>query len=241
MGLQTDLPLLTPPDRCQTTEDAATTPADQPEDLYVTYKKLQRQFEFLQVQEDYIKVRARAATAPRVTAGWTSRRCPLLGITARRTLSLRLLPPDGCPLSRSRAGAGLPLAQDEQKNLKNEYLRAQEEVKRIQSVPLVIGQFLEAIDENTGIVGSTTGSNYHVRILSTLDHELLKPNSSVALHKHSNALVDILPPEADSSISMMSAEDRPDVMVGSPAVPPASSCCASHIWMLWACARVCVC
>lgn len=42
---------------------------------------------------------------------------------------------------------------DEQKNLKREYLRAQEEVKRIQSVPLVIGQFLEAIDANTGIVG----------------------------------------------------------------------------------------
>lgn len=27
---------------------------------------------------------------------------------------------------------------------------SQEEVKRIQSVPLVIGQFLEAIDESTG-------------------------------------------------------------------------------------------
>ena len=39
------------------------------------------------------------------------------------------------------------------RNLKKEYLHAQEEVKRIQSVPLVIGQFLEAIDEHTGIVG----------------------------------------------------------------------------------------
>jgi 26S proteasome regulatory subunit T3 len=47
--------------------------------------------------------------------------------------------------------------KDEQRNLKNEYRHAQEEVKRIQSVPLVIGQFLEAIDQNTGIVGSTTG------------------------------------------------------------------------------------
>lgn len=53
-----------------------------------------------------------------------------------------------------------------------------------------------------GIVSSTTGSNYYVRILSTIDHELLKPGSAVALHKHSNALVDVLPPEADSSISM---------------------------------------
>ena len=95
--------------------------------------------------------------------------------------------------------------KDEQRNLKKEYLHAQEEVKRIQSVPLVIGQFLEAVDQNPGIVGSTTGSNYFVRILSTIDRELLKPSASVALHKHSNALVDVLPPEADSSISMLGA------------------------------------
>lgn len=101
--------------------------------------------------------------------------------------------------------------KDEQANLKRELIRAQEEVKRIQSVPLVIGQFLEAIDQHTGIVGSTTGSNYVVRILSTLDRELLKPSSSVALHRHSNALVDILPPEADSSISMLGASEKPDV------------------------------
>ena len=101
--------------------------------------------------------------------------------------------------------------KDEQRNLKKEYLHAQEEVKRIQSVPLVIGQFLEAVDQNTGIVGSTTGSNYFVRILSTIDRELLKPSASVALHKHSNALVDVLPPEADSSISMLSADEKPDV------------------------------
>lgn len=101
--------------------------------------------------------------------------------------------------------------KDDQKSLRREFVRAQEEVKRIQSVPLVIGQFLEAIDQNTGIVGSTTGSNYVVRILSTLDRELLKPSSSVALHRHSNALVDILPPEADSSIQMLRADEKPDV------------------------------
>ena len=114
-------------------------------------------------------------------------------------------------------------------NLKSQLARAQEEVKRIQSVPLVIGQFLEPIDANTGIINSTAGSNcmslshvdcgilttiIHadvVRILSTIDRELLTPSSSVALHRHSNALVDVLPPEADSSISMLSADERPDV------------------------------
>ena len=87
-------------------------------------------------------------------------------------------------------------------------MHAQEEVKRIQSIPLVIGQFLEAIDQNSAIVGSTTGSNYYVRILSTIDRELLKPSASVALHKHSNALVDVLPPEADSSITMLGADEK---------------------------------
>lgn len=56
------------------------------------------------------------------------------------------------------------------------------------------------------------GSNYYVRILSTIDRELLKPNASVALHKHSNALVDVLPPEADSSIMMLTSDQKPDVM-----------------------------
>jgi len=99
----------------------------------------------------------------------------------------------------------------EQKNLKREHSRAKEEVKRIQSVPLVIGQFLEMIDAHTGIIGSTTGSSYYVRILSTIDRELLKPSASVALHRHSNALVDVLPPEADSSIQLLAASEKPDV------------------------------
>lgn len=90
--------------------------------------------------------------------------------------------------------------KDESKNLKREEVRAKEEIKRIQSVPLVIGkasiffrfpfmpftqsfsitgQFLEMVDANTGIVASTSGQTHYVRILSTINRELLKPNSSV--------------------------------------------------------------
>ncbi|KAL2488457.1 26S protease regulatory subunit 6B-like protein [Forsythia ovata] len=129
--------------------------SDPDDDLYSRLKSLQRQLEFIEIQEEYVK--------------------------------------------------------DELKNLRRELLRAQEEVKRIQSVPLVIGQFMEMIDQNNAIVGSTTGSNYYVRILSTINRELLKPSASVALHRHSNALVDVLPPEADSSISLLSQSEKPDV------------------------------
>jgi hypothetical protein len=74
---------------------------------------------------------------------------------------------------------------------------------------------------------SVAGSNYYVRILSTIDRELLKPSASVALHKHSNALVDVLPPEADSSISMLQAGSLPHM-----------ECCSIlililHIFEVW--------
>jgi ATP-dependent 26S proteasome regulatory subunit len=55
--------------------------------------------------------------------------------------------------------------KEEQKNLKRELLRAQEEVKRIQSVPLVIGQFLEMVNATSGIVGSTTGAQHCISLL----------------------------------------------------------------------------
>ena len=99
--------------------------------------------------------------------------------------------------------------KDEMRHLQRELLRAKEEIRRIQSVPLVIGQFNEMIDANYGIVSSTAGSNYYVRILSTLDREMLKPNTSIALHRHSHSVVDILPPESDSTVQLMS--EKPDV------------------------------
>ena len=99
--------------------------------------------------------------------------------------------------------------KDEMRHLQRELLRAKEEIRRIQSVPLVIGQFNEMIDANYGIVSSTAGSNYYVRILSTLDRELLKPNTSIALHRHSHSVVDVLPPESDSTVQLMS--EKPNV------------------------------
>lgn len=99
--------------------------------------------------------------------------------------------------------------KDEMRNLKRELIRAKEELRRIQSVPLMIGQFNEMIDTNYGIVNSTAGSTYYVRVLSTLDREKLKPNTSIALHRHSHSVVDILPPESDSSIKLM--VEKPDV------------------------------
>lgn len=99
----------------------------------------------------------------------------------------------------------------ELKALEQELAKVKEEIKRVKSIPLIMGQFLEAIDNNTAIVVSTAGMHSVVKILSTVDRELLRPNTTVALHRHSSAIVDVLPPEADSTIPVLSEEERPDV------------------------------
>lgn len=115
--------------------------------------------------------------------------------------------------------------KQEHKNLNYQLLGAQEEVKRIRSVPLVIGQIIEMIDQNYGIVGSTTGSYHYVRILSSVNRELLKPSASVALHRDSNALVHVLPLVADSSISLLSQSEKPDVSYTVRTLYPTASNC----------------
>lgn len=68
---------------------------------------------------------------------------------------------------------------------------------------------MEMVDTHYGVIVSSSGTNFYVRILSTIDRELLKPNTSVMVHRNSHAVVDILPPDADSTVQLM--EEKPDV------------------------------
>ena len=92
--------------------------------------------------------------------------------------------------------------KDELRYLRRELVRAQDEVKSIQSVPLLVGNFVEMIDPNYAVIDCGTPSL--VRVMRTIDRHLLKPNTSVALHKHSQALVDVLPPEGTTSVQIVS-------------------------------------
>jgi 26S proteasome regulatory subunit T3 len=59
-------------------------------------------------------------------------------------------------------------------------------------------------------VGSANSGKY-VRVLSTIDREELKPNTQVAVHRYSRAVVGILPPDTDSSVQNMKMTEKPDV------------------------------
>lgn len=95
--------------------------------------------------------------------------------------------------------------------LTKEMFHSKEELKRIQAVPLTIGQFVEMIDEDHCIATSTTGVTMYTRISPTIDRQTLKTNASVAMHRLSNAVVMVLPAEADSSITLMQITEKPDV------------------------------
>ena len=95
--------------------------------------------------------------------------------------------------------------------LKRQLLIFQNEISRFQSVPLIVGQLVEKLDKHSCIVGSTTGNNYLVRIISTIDPGKLKLNSPVALHRNSNALVNCLDDKSDSGINIILPIEKPAV------------------------------
>lgn len=98
----------------------------------------------------------------------------------------------------------------EMEHLHHELMHAKEEIKRIKSVPLIIGQFVEMVNEEYGVVNATN-DQFYVRVLSTLNRENLFTNCSVGLHKHSYSVVEILPPEADSTVNSLTIVEKPKV------------------------------
>uniref|UniRef100_A0A7S0VPH9 AAA+ ATPase domain-containing protein n=1 Tax=Hemiselmis tepida TaxID=464990 RepID=A0A7S0VPH9_9CRYP len=100
---------------------------------------------------------------------------------------------------------------DEFKNLQKQILLKQNEIYQFQSVPLVVGQFVEQIDSQRALVNSSNGSNYLVHILSTLEKEKLKPNLSIALHRNSNSIVGIFEEDSDFKINILDSMEKPEV------------------------------
>ncbi|KAH0795409.1 26S protease regulatory subunit 6B [Histomonas meleagridis] len=95
--------------------------------------------------------------------------------------------------------------KDEIRYLRRELIRAQDEVTCIQSVPLKVGNFSEMVDPNYALIDS----NELVRVMKTIDRRLLKPNTSVALHRVAHSIVDVLPPEGTTAVQII--EEKPDV------------------------------
>src|SRR6267142_2806983 len=80
--------------------------------------------------------------------------------------------------------------------------------------PGASNQFPSSSVNSSRPLTSTPASSVQRLVLTmscAFSRKLLKPSSSAALHRHSNALVDILLLEADSTIAMLGAGEKPDV------------------------------
>ena len=103
-------------------------------------------------------------------------------------------------------------SQIEHESLKNILLGTKESVKEIQSVPLIVGQFVQAIDNEHAIIKWENDTEHYVRVSSTLNRELLIPNATIALHKTSHAVVDIINSEPNSAIRVVHGNNKkPDI------------------------------
>ncbi len=100
--------------------------------------------------------------------------------------------------------------KEEQRSLRRELLRSKKRSNVSKQFPFLWVSFTKRLIRDRNCFCTGTSSNI-VKILSTLDREMLRNGATVAMHRHSNAVVEILPPEADSSIALMSEEERPDV------------------------------
>ncbi|EFJ12598.1 hypothetical protein SELMODRAFT_123911 [Selaginella moellendorffii] len=104
----------------------------------------------------------------------------------------------------------LECMETEMRFARRQILFASEELAMLRSVPLMLGLLMEVIDGDHAIVLWNNTPRY-VRIQSTVNRELLKPGSSVALHTHSFALMDVLSLEVNSSVTLLTDSLRPDV------------------------------
>ena len=93
------------------------------------------------------------------------------------------------------------------------------DVKRITKGCRSVAQFIEMVEDNYAVVQLGESSSVYSAVLrywlsmiliySTLNKDLMKSGCSVCVHPRSSAVVDILPPQADNDIKVMT--EKPSV------------------------------
>lgn len=104
---------------------------------------------------------------------------------------------------------------DEFKFIQKELILKQQEITQFQSLPLIVGQFIQQIGIRKALVNSSNGNTYLVNVISTLVEKNLIPNSSVVLHRNSNAIVGLIEDESEFKIDIILSNQAPSVSYSS--------------------------
>jgi len=109
-------------------------------------------------------------------------------------------------------------AESERRYMENELIKLQKEVqqlyqelKKLKSPPLIIGEIVDVLDDNRVVVKSTTGPNFVVQVANFVDKSKISVGTRVSLNRDSLSVIGILSSSKDPIISEAEIIEKPKV------------------------------
>ncbi len=103
------------------------------------------------------------------------------------------------------------LVESQKLKYEREVRKLRSEIDKLKTVPLVMADIVDVIDDDRIIVRSSTGPQFLVGFSRFIDPDLLVPGSKVALNQQSLAVVDVIPRSEEPVVSAMEVLESQEV------------------------------
>ncbi|HUT81668.1 MAG TPA: proteasome-activating nucleotidase [Candidatus Bathyarchaeia archaeon] len=103
------------------------------------------------------------------------------------------------------------LIDNERMRMEREIASMRNDLEQMKRSPLITGTISDMLDDGRAVVRSSSGPSFVVNVVKSIEQDLLKPNSRVALNQRNFAIVEVLPQQKDPMVSAMEVETAPDV------------------------------
>lgn len=109
-------------------------------------------------------------------------------------------------------------AESERRYMENELIKLQKEVqqlyqelKKLKSPPLIIGEVVDVLSDDRVVVKSTTGPNFVVQVANFVDKSKVCVGTRVSLNRDSLSVIGLLGPSKDPIISEAEIVEKPKI------------------------------
>ncbi len=103
------------------------------------------------------------------------------------------------------------LVESQKLKYEREVRKLRSEIDKLKTVPLVMAEIVDVIDDDRIIVRSSTGPQFLVGFSQFIDADLLVPGSKVALNQQSLSVVDVIPRSEEPFVSAMEVLESQEV------------------------------
>ncbi len=92
-----------------------------------------------------------------------------------------------------------------------EVRKLKSEIDRLKTVPLIVANVLDVVDDNKVLIRSSTGPHFMVGVSQFIESSQLVAGARVALNQQTLAIVDILPSTDELDVKSLEVQDAQDV------------------------------